>query len=74
MNTKSAKKALKQIAKREGVSIKAVRREIEFAINEARNNPDPKIQAIWKAMPCKGEFPTPEELITHIVDNINRSD
>lgn len=72
MQIKKAKKAFAQIAQEEGMSIDAVRRELEFAIDEARNNPDPKIQAQWKTIPCKGAFPTPEEFIAHIAGNIEK--
>lgn len=69
MNTKQHKKAektLQQIAKRDGISIAMVRHEIEIAIAAARENPDPKVQAFWRSVPCKGEFPTPEEAITYL--------
>ena len=66
MNTAKAKKALKQLAKREGVSVETVRHEIEIAIAEARKSTDPKAQAFWKSVPHKGEYPTPEEVIVHL--------
>ena len=57
MSNNKAKKAFKQIAKKEGVSIASVRHEIAIAIAEARNNPDPKIQAAWKTFPARGAIP-----------------
>lgn len=71
MNTKKAEKALKKIAKRDGVSVRAVKREIEIAVAAARDNPDPKSQAFWKSIPCKGERPTPEEVITYLADTLD---
>jgi len=66
MNTTKAKKALKQLAKREGVSVETVRHEIEIAIAAARKSTDPKARAFWKSVPRKGEYPTPEEVIVHL--------
>jgi len=63
---KKAEKSLRQIAGREGIGVDTIRWEIEIAIAAARENPDPKIQAFWKSIPCKGEYPTPEETIAYI--------
>lgn len=61
-----AKKTLEAIAKKNGTSIEAVKREIDFAIAAARENSDPKVQAFWNSVPHKGEVPTPEEFIAYI--------
>ena len=66
MDIKKSESILIQIAKQEGVSIETVRGDIEAAIAEARDNPDPKVKAFWKSVPCKGEYPTPEEAITYM--------
>lgn len=70
MDTKKAEIALEIIAKRNGVSVDEVRHEIEFAIFYARDSKDPKAQEFWKSLPHKGEFPTPEEVITYIASKI----
>lgn len=66
MNVVKAERALKQLAKKEGVSVETVRHQIEIAIAEARKSTDPKAQAFWKTVPHKGEYPTPEEVIVHL--------
>ncbi len=66
VNVAKAEKALKQLAKKEGVSVETVRREIEIAITEARKSTDPKARAFWKTVPHKGEQPTPEEVIVYL--------
>ena len=66
------KNVLIEIAKNAGVSTETVRREIEIAIEMARRNPDPKIQAFWKSVPCKGDYPTPEEAILHIAKIVKK--
>jgi len=70
MNTAKAKRAMRQLAKEKGISVAEVRREIEIVLEDVRNNPDPAIQEKWKAIPCKGEYPTPEEVITYFAKTI----
>lgn len=70
MNIEQAEKALEKVAKKEGISIEAVRREIELAIAEARSNPAPEMQAFWKSVPCEGEYPTPEKVIIYFASRI----
>jgi len=72
MNQKQFKKILHQIAADNNVTVEEVRRDMEFAMNEAKNNPDPTAQAKWAAIPCKGESPTLEEFITHVAGTIKR--
>ena len=63
-----AKKALESVAKKNGVSVEEVRREIEIVIAAAKANSDPEIQAFWISIPHKGEIPTPEEVNLHLVE------
>ena len=70
MNTEKAKKALKKLAKQKGLSEATVKHEIEIAIAEAMKSTEPQAQAFWKAIPHKGERPTPEEVITYIADMV----
>lgn len=62
----SAQKSLEAVAKMNGVSVEAVKQEIELAIAVARENSDPKVQAFWSSVPHKGKAPTPEEVIAYI--------
>ena len=66
MNKKKIKKALREVARKHGVSVAEVRREIELATKMAQTNPDPQSQAIWDSIPRKGDRHTPEEVIAHI--------
>lgn len=68
MDTAKAKKALKKLAKQKGVSVESVRHEIEIAITEGMKSPEPQAQSFWKYIPCKGRKPTPEEVITCIIN------
>lgn len=66
MNLKKAKEAIQQTAVKNGVSIAEVRNEMKKAIKIGLTNKDSKVQARWKAIPHRGEEPTPEELITYL--------
>lgn len=70
MKEKEIEKALIKIANKEGVAPEFIRHEIIRAIDEAKKIPNDQIQALWQAIPCKGEHPTPEELILHIYQSI----
>ncbi len=63
LNREKAKKAFTIIAKRDGVSVGHVRAEIQRAIDAGMANPDPRVQAFWKAVPHTGERPSPEDVI-----------
>ena len=71
MDNGEMERILRQIAENNGMSIVDVRREIELAIEEARENPDVSIQAFWKSVPRKGDKPTIEEVILHIAGIID---
>lgn len=66
-----AEKALRLIAMKEGVPVEEVRKHIKLAMLAGLCNQDPVIQARWKKVPCKGEVPTPEELITYLATHID---
>jgi len=66
MTSKKVEAALRQIAENNDLSIADVRREIELAIKEVRENPDPNVQAFWEGVPHRGDKPTIEEVISHM--------
>lgn len=68
MNKRKMERLLKKIAKKNGVSVEEVRRDIDAAISIGGGNPDPKIQAFWGSIPSKGDKLTPEEVIAHIAE------
>lgn len=65
-----SKKGTEKLAKQKGISERTVRQEIEIAIQKAMKSPDPQAQTFWKAIPHKGEQPTPEEVIAYIADMV----
>lgn len=72
-------RVITQIAQRHGVTEAEVRRDITEAIVEGIKNSqdDPVAQALWKACPCKGNIPTPEEFIfwtsSRVLENLEGS-
>ena len=66
------KTALQKAAKKNGVLVNEIRKEIEMALATAMQSPDPNVQAYWKSIPHKGTKPTPEEVIRYIVKQTKR--
>ena len=65
-NGMRAQEVMRQTAIREGVSVETLRREMERAIRAGFENDDPEIHARWEKIPCKGDVPTPEELLEYL--------
>lgn len=65
-----AERAIQIIALREGKSVQYVRNQMKAAMLAGMCSPDPAIQARWKKIPCKGDIPTPEEVITYIATHV----
>lgn len=62
----SMRRILRKIARENGVSLAEVRTDMQEAIHTAYQNPpnDGGVTAAYqRRVPCKGEVPTPEELI-----------
>jgi len=58
------KKIYREIAKKHGVSVSEVKREMEKAKNEAYENPNFHADCVVR----KNEIPTMEEFITHLAN------
>ena len=69
-NRISAEQALQEVALRNRTTVEEVRKEIKLAMLAGLCNPDPAVQAKWREIPCVGEVPTPEELITYIAGKV----
>ena len=66
-----AEKAIRIIAMKNGVTVEEVRKQIKLAMLAGLCSQDPAVQARWKKVPCKGEVPTPEELIAYIATHVD---
>ena len=63
-------KVLKQIAKKEGVSVEIIYDEMCKAINEGFFNPDPEIQKHWRKIAPDGTIPSPDQFIELLANEI----
>ena len=70
-NIQKAKQVIRKIAKEEEKSVDYIRHEMKAAIFEGLQNTDPKIQTMWKSIPCKGKVPEPEELIAWVASQVS---
>lgn len=66
-----AEKAIRLLAMREGKTVEEIRKQMKLAMLAGLCCQDPEVQARWRKIPCKGEVPTPEELITHLATHID---
>ena len=62
-NMKIARRAITQIAHKDGVSEEYVRKQMQVAMLNGLCSSDPMIKAYWQSIPTDGEIPTPEEFI-----------
>ena len=58
--------ALREVARKNHITVDEVRKEIRLAMIAAMCDPDPAIQRVWREIPCAGAALTPEDLITYI--------
>ena len=66
-----AERTIRTLAMREGKPVEYIRKQMSLAMLAGLCNQDPDIQARWKKIPCKGDVPTPEELITYLATHID---
>lgn len=66
-----AEKAIRHIALQQGITVEEVRKQMKLAMLAGLCSQDADVQARWKKIPCKGEVPTPEELITYLATHID---
>lgn len=71
MNTRKAKKILKEIARQEGVSLTTVYEEINTAIQIGISDSDSQAHTYWQKL-FPGQTPTPEELITILSKEVKK--
>lgn len=63
-----AQNAIKKIAKRDGVSVNYVRKQMKISMLNGLSSTDPQIKQFWDSIPNEGEISTPEELIIYIAE------
>ena len=70
LTLEEAEETIRLIAVKNHIPVEKVRSEMIDAMEAGMNNPDPNIQAMWKTIPCRGEKPTPEELIVWAANRV----
>ena len=65
-----AHRAISEIARSQRVSEAEVRTEMEIAMMEGYNNPDPAVQAEWAKAPFGNRVPTVEEFLSWMVSKL----
>ncbi|MCL1858660.1 MAG: sporulation initiation factor Spo0A [Oscillospiraceae bacterium] len=66
-------KAIKKVAKQNGVSAESVYYEISKVIKAGYNNPDPAVQEYWRKIAPNGEIPSPEKVIEILAKEIKKN-
>ena len=66
-------KAIKKIARQEGVSAESVYEEIRRAVIEGFNNLDPEVQEYWRKIAPDGNIPAPEKVIEILTGEIKKN-
>lgn len=66
---KDSKELIKRMAKTNGCSVSEIRREMQYAIDEARNSDDPDKQAEFQRL-FGNKIPSPEEFICVVGKNL----
>jgi len=66
---KDAKAIFKAIARQEGIPVSEVVREMEIAIEDAKNNPEPEKRAEFKKL-FGDKTPSPEEFIFTVAKKV----
>lgn len=66
MNHTKARKAIHAVALQSGVSVDAVMKEMEEAIEKGRRCTTPQARKFWSDVPCRGGGPTPVEVIAYL--------
>lgn len=67
---KKAERVLRQIARREGTSVESLRMSLQVAIINDMIGPEPGKYAQWSKVPRAGKYPTPEELLAYLMENM----
>lgn len=57
-----------EVGKNYGKSGEEIKGEIKFMIEDVLAHADAETKRRWSVIPCKGEIPTPEEVVAYFVE------
>ena len=72
----SMRKIYRELAKKHGVSVEEVRKEIQVALADAYTDPlnnNEITKAYQNRVPCQGEIPTPEEMVRYLAGKVKEN-
>ena len=72
MSNRKARRAIRAIAKQEGLSIKEVRREIKYAMELAQQCKSPCAVSYWNQLSQGRTGPTPEDVIESLSQSLDK--
>lgn len=55
-----------RIAQEENTTVEEVKANIEAALIAGQESTDPEVRARWAAVPCEGDVPTLNEILTYV--------
>lgn len=59
-----------RLARERNITVDEMRAIISAQIEAGWNSSDPKKRTQWRQIPCKGEIPTPDELLHYVVEKL----
>jgi len=72
MKRSNYKKALRKLAKKHGLPVDEISRDIDIAIKEAQAHPDIAVQSRWADIPSKDPMPTSEETMKYLAKKFSK--
>ena len=66
-------KIIKQVARAHNTTPEEVYSEMQIALDDAFQNPDPNVQKEWAKVPLSGNHPTPEDVIPFLAMMLSAS-
>lgn len=72
MQKKKLDTILAKIAKKHGVTVQEVRKEMEAAMEAGQRSEDPKVKEIWDRIPKKDQVLTLEEFVDYLIQRVNQ--
>lgn len=70
MKPEELDRILSVVAHENQMTVAEVRNETMIALEVARKNPDPKVQAMWASIPRAGSIPTLEEIMDFLIGKL----
>lgn len=59
-----------RLARERNITVEEMRAIVSARIERGWNDPNPEKKAQWRKIPCVGDVPTPEELLSYVVKKL----